>query len=179
MRLNFIFLLVFLGLNSCSEQEARAPITSSKSNGLLSTISVLKEINKAEETKIKNYIKKDSLHSYISSPNGFWYRYIVKNDSDTIFPVKGDIVQISYDLLDLNDQIIYSKETNGIKEYVVDKEDFIRGLQAGIKLMKEGESMKFIIPSFNAFGVLGDEKKIVMNTSIISRITLININKDE
>ncbi|MBT6881772.1 MAG: gliding motility-associated peptidyl-prolyl isomerase GldI [Flavobacterium sp.] len=179
MRLNFIFLLVFLGLNSCSEQEARAPITSSKSNGLLSTISVLKEINKAEETKIKNYIKKDSLHSYISSPNGFWYRYIVKNDSDTVFPVKGDIVQISYDLLDLNDQIIYSKETNGIKEYVVDKEDFIRGLQAGIKLMKEGESMKFIIPSFNAFGVLGDEKKIGMNTSIISRITLININKDE
>ncbi|MBT7425336.1 MAG: gliding motility-associated peptidyl-prolyl isomerase GldI [Flavobacterium sp.] len=179
MRLNFIFLLVFLGLNSCSEQEARAPITSSKSNGLLSTISVLKEINKAEETKIKNYIKKDSLHSYISSPNGFWYRYIVKNDSDTVFPVKGDIVQVSYDLLDLNDQIIYSKETNGIKEYVVDKEDFIRGLQAGIKLMKEGESMKFIIPSFNAFGVLGDEKKIGMNTSIISRITLININKDE
>ena len=93
--------------------------------------------------------------------------------------MKGDIVQISYDLLDLNDQIIYSKETNGIKEYVVDKEDFIRGLQAGIKLMKEGESMKFIIPSFNAFGVLGDEKKIGMNTSIISRITLININKDE
>jgi len=179
MRLNFIFLLVFLGLNSCSEQEARAPITSSKSNGLLSTISVLKEINKAEETKIKNYIKKDSLHSYISSPNGFWYRYIVKNESDTVSPVKGDIVQISYDLLDLNDQIIYSKETNGIKEYVVDKEDFIRGLQAGIKLMKEGESMKFIIPSFNAFGVLGDEKKIGMNTSIISRITLININKDE
>jgi len=179
MRLNFIFILVFLGLNSCSEQEARAPITSSKSNGLLSTISVLKEINKAEETKIKNYIKKDSLHSYISSPNGFWYRYIVKNDSDTVFPVKGDIVQVSYDLLDLNDQIIYSKETNGIKEYVVDKEDFIRGLQAGIKLMKEGESMKFIIPSFNAFGVLGDEKKIGMNTSIISRITLININKDE
>jgi len=179
MRLNFIFLLVFLGLNSCSEQEVRAPITSSKSNGLLSTISVLKEINKAEETKIKNYIKKDSLHSYISSPNGFWYRYIVKNDSDTVFPVKGDIVQVSYDLLDLNDQIIYSKETNGIKEYVVDKEDFIRGLQAGIKLMKEGESMKFIIPSFNAFGVLGDEKKIGMNTSIISRITLININKDE
>ena len=177
MRLNFIFLLVFLGLNSCSEQEARAPITSSKSNGLLSTISVLKEINKAEETKIKNYIKKDSLHSYISSPNGFWYRYIVKNDSDTVFPVKGDIVQVSYDLLDLNDQIIYSKETNGIKEYVVDKEDFIPGLQYGIKLMKEGESMKFIIPSFNAYGVIGDGNKIGINTSLISRVTLININK--
>ena len=52
MRLNFIFLLVFLGLNSCSEQEARAPITSSKSNGLLSTISVLKEINKADTSRI-------------------------------------------------------------------------------------------------------------------------------
>ena len=141
----------------------------------MSTTTLLKKINKAEETKIKNYIKKDSLHRYISSPNGFWFRYIVKNESDTVFPVKGDIVQISYDILDLNDQIIYSKETNGVKEYVVDKEDFIPGLQAGIKLMKVGESIKFILPSFNAFGVLGDEKKIGMNTSIISRITLINI----
>lgn len=179
MRFNLVFLVVFLGFISCSEQEARRPITTSKSKGLVSTTTLLKKINKAEETKIKNYIKKDSLHRYISSPNGFWFRYIVKNESDTVSPVKGDIVQISYDILDLNDQIIYSKETNGVKEYVVDKEDFIPGLQAGIKLMKEGESMKFIIPSFNAFGVLGDEKKIGMNTSIISRITLININKDE
>ena len=41
--------------------------------------------------------------------------------------------------------------------------------------MKKGESIKFIIPSFNAFGVFGDENKIGMNTSIISRVTLINI----
>ena len=91
--------------------------------------------------------------------------------------MKGDVVQISYDILDLKNQIIYSKEMNGLKEYIIDKEDFIPGLQAGIKLMKVGETMKFIIPSFNAFGVLGDENKIGMNTSIISRVTLININK--
>jgi|TARA_B110000908_G_scaffold137674_1_gene163394 gliding motility-associated peptidyl-prolyl isomerase len=179
MRFNIVFLVVFLGLISCSEQEARRPITFSKSKVLLSTTTLLKKINKTEETKIKNYIKKDSLHQYISSSNGFWYRYIVKNESDTKTPVEGDIVQISFDILDLNDQMIYSKEINGIKEYVVDKEDLIIGLQAGIKLMKVGESMKLIIPSFNAFGVIGDEKKIGMNTSIISRITLININKNE
>ena len=41
--------------------------------------------------------------------------------------------------------------------------------------MKEGESIKFIIPSFNAYGVIGDDDKIGINTSIISRVTLINI----
>ena len=112
-------------------------------------------------------------------PMGFGTIISIKNQTDTITPSKEDVVSLTYDVLDLSDQVLYSKELIGVKEYIVDKEDFIPGLQYGIKLMKEGESIKFIIPSFNAYGVLGDENKIGMNTSIISRVTLININKNE
>ncbi len=41
--------------------------------------------------------------------------------------------------------------------------------------MKTGETIKFIIPSFNAYDVVGDENKIGINKSIISIVTLINI----
>jgi FKBP-type peptidyl-prolyl cis-trans isomerase len=41
--------------------------------------------------------------------------------------------------------------------------------------MKIGETVKFIIPSFNAYDLVGDENKIGVNTSIISTVTLINI----
>ena len=125
--------------------------------------------------KIINYIKKDTFHDYIRSPYGFWYRYIIKDPKNSISPKKGDLVQISYEISDLKDQIIYSKQLNGIKDYKVDEEDFIPGIQQGLKLMKIGETIKFIIPSFNAYDIVGDGNKIGINKSIISIVTLINI----
>ncbi len=175
MKLRFVYLFVFFGVISCSKQEARRPITASSSRLMESTTALLKKINTIEEIKIKNYIIKDSLHDYIRSSYGFWYYYVQKNKKDTITPSKEDVVLLTYDILDLTDQIIYSKDFIGVKEYIIDKEDFIPGLQHGIKLMKEGESIKFIIPSFNAYGVIGDGNKIGINTSLISRVTLINI----
>jgi FKBP-type peptidyl-prolyl cis-trans isomerase len=40
--------------------------------------------------------------------------------------------------------------------------------------MKVGETITFVIPSYNAFGVFGDGNKIEMNTTIISTVTLLN-----
>ena len=174
MTLKSSLLIVFLFLISCSEQQARKPITVSNSSSLISTSTILKKINSIEELKIINYIKKDTFHDYIRSPNGFWYSYIINKPKNSISPKKGDLVQINYEISDLKDQIIYSKHFNGIKDYKVDEEDFIPGIQQGLKLMKTGETIKFIIPSFNAYGVVGDENKIGINKSIISIVTLIN-----
>ncbi|MDB4851556.1 gliding motility-associated peptidyl-prolyl isomerase GldI [Flavobacteriaceae bacterium] len=175
MTLRNCFLLSYLFLISCSEQQARKPITKSNSSSLTPASTILKKINSIEELKIINYIKKDTFHDYIRSPYGFWYRYIIKDPKNSISPKKGDLVQISYEISDLKDQIIYSKQLNGIKDYKVDEEDFIPGIQQGLKLMKIGETIKFIIPSFNAYDIVGDGNKIGINKSIISIVTLINI----
>ena len=71
--------------------------------------------------------------------------------------------------------VIYGKDELGLKKYKVDKEDFISGLQSGIKLMKMGETIIFVIPSYNAFGISGDGNRIGINQSIKSTVTLINI----
>ena len=42
--------------------------------------------------------------------------------------------------------------------------------------MKEGETVTFVIPFYNAFGIAGDSNKIGINTSIKSKVTLIKIN---
>ncbi len=170
----FILISIFL-VTSCYQQEARRPISSSKTHVLSSAIDLQKNINSAEEDSILKYIRKDSVHQYNQSPNGFWYRYITKNLTDTITPKKGNLVEISYNLVDLKNQIIYSKQEIGIKEYNVDQEDIILGLQKGIKMMKPGETIKFIFPSFNAYGVVGDQNKIGINKTLISIVTLINI----
>jgi gliding motility-associated peptidyl-prolyl isomerase len=111
----------------------------------------------------------------LQSSNGFWYTYINKIEEDLPTPIKGDEVVLEYNITALNDTIIYSKEALGIKNYRVGEEDFISGLQKGIKLMKIGETITFVIPSYSAFGITGDNNKIGINQSIKSTVKLINI----
>ena len=73
--------------------------------------------------------------------------------------------------------MLYSKESLGVKKYKIDKEDFISGLQKGIKFMKVGEIITFVIPSYYAFGIAGDGNKIEVNQTIKSTVKLLNIKK--
>ena len=160
----------------CSRVEPRKPIHPKPSTTiLLETIEESKKLNKLEDDKIINLIKQDSTKKYQVSANGFWYSYIRKVQEEIPFAKTGDEVEIEYNIADLKGNIIYSKEELGVKKYKVDKEDFLSGLQSGIKLMKVGETITFVIPSYNAFGISGDGNKIGINQSIISTVTLINI----
>lgn len=177
MKYSFLILWLFIGF-SCSKIQPRKPINPKPSTTLyFEAMQQSKKLNKIEEEKILALIKKDSLKTYIQSPNGFWFTYINKIEDELATPKKDDEVILEYEITDLNDAIIYSKEELGIKNYKVDKEDFISGLQKGIKLMKIGETITFVLPSYTAFGITGDNNKIGLNQSIKSTVTLININK--
>ena len=130
-----------------------------------------KALNKLEEEVLLLKMKKDSLNNYISSDHGFWYFYQVKDTINNKFPVKGDEVIFTHEIKDLRDSIIYTKEELGIKNYLVDKEELITGLQEGIKLMKEGEVVTFLFPSHIAFGYTGFEK-IKPNQPLIYTVQL-------
>ncbi|OAD45114.1 gliding motility-associated peptidyl-prolyl isomerase GldI [Polaribacter atrinae] len=177
MKINFLILASILCLG-CAKVEPRRPINPTNSTTILKeTIEESIKLNALEEDKIIDVIKKDSTKTYQVSPNGFWYAYINKIEEDTPTPKVGDIATITYNITDLQGTVIYSEAELGTKEYKVDKEDFISALQVGIKLMKVGETITFVIPSYSAFGISGDGNKIGINQSIKSTVTLININK--
>lgn len=171
-----LLLVILIFSFSCSKIEPRRPINPKPSTTLYSeAMQQNKILNKREDDKIAQLIKNDSLNVYLQSSNGFWYTYVTKKEENIRTPEKGDEVVLEYSISDLNDSIIYSKNELGIKSYKVDKEDFISGLQKGIKLMKKGETITFVIPSYSAFGVVGDNNRIGVNQSIKSTVTLINI----
>ncbi len=168
----FLLLLSF----SCVEPAARRPVSSSSSTSLLTRYTKEnKRLNDLETQKIAQFIAQDSLTIYKTSPYGFWYTYETEIPENTRFPKVGDEVVFSYDIRNLNDEIIYSKEVLGLKNYKVDREDFIPAIQQGIKLMKLGETVTFVIPFYSAFGIAGDGNKIGIYQSIKSTVTLINI----
>ncbi|WP_139957939.1 gliding motility-associated peptidyl-prolyl isomerase GldI [Flavicella sediminum] len=177
MKTKIFFILVWSGLFfSCKEQIARKPIQQN-STTLSKAMAVSQEIFAQEQALIQDFIKKDSTNNYISSKKGFWYTYVEKKE-EGVFPVKGDIVTFELSIFSLNGKELYSKEELGLKTYVIDKEHVMKGIQEGIKLMKEGETVRFLFSSFVAFKTKGDqENRIGINEPIETRIKLTNIKQ--
>lgn len=178
MKHNTVLFLCVLFLFSCKEQEARRPIVQKTATIFSETIEQNKKLIALENNVIENYLAQDSTKQYKVATNGFWYSYVTKKETKSPTPKIGDVVEIAYDLTDLYGNVFYTKEELGIKNYKIDKEDFIPGLQEGIKLMKKGETITFIIPSYRAFGLVGDEHRIGINQTLKSTVTLISIKQN-
>jgi len=134
-----------------------------------------KQLIALENKHIAAYLAQDSLQTYQASTTGFWYAYQQKSTSNTPLPQAGDLVRLRYNISTLDNTVLYSATALGTKNYLVDKEDFIPALQDGVKLMRVGETMTFIIPSYRGFGLVGDGEKIPPNQTLKSTVTLIAI----
>jgi gliding motility-associated peptidyl-prolyl isomerase len=174
-QLQFILIILFLG---CKSPEARPPKTIKSGSFLKESALRNKQLNEAERLTIEKVISKQN-EIYATSKYGFWYRYIKKNDNDTITPKFGDVVEFNYNISNINGQKIYSKTEIGPQTYAIDQEELFSGLREGLKLMKPNEQIKFIFPSHKAYGYYGDGKKIGRNTPLICEVTLIHINQKQ
>ena len=172
------FLLILLVISSCSKPEPRKPIVRKTGSFLEESVKRNITINKIEEDLLKYKMQKDSLHQYINSENGFWYFYQVKDSLDHVKPKEGDVAFFTYEVKNLNDDIIFSKEEIGEIQYYVGKQEMISGLHDGIQLMKEGETVSFLFPSYKAYGYSGNEK-VNPNEPLIFTVELLKINKNK
>ena len=168
----------FIGilLISCANPVPRNPIVIKSGSYLEESVSLNKFLIESEEVSFKEFIKKDSINSYIASSLGFWYTYTSKNNT-SYFPKFGDKVEFTYEVLDLNNTIIYSFEEIGKKSYVIDQQEIIEGLRDGLKIMNEGDEVTFLFPSHKLYGYVGDKNKIDINQPLIYKVKLIKINK--
>lgn len=177
-----ILSLVFvsLSISSCkTSPEPRKPVTTKSDSFIQQSIKLNKAIVKKEEEQIKELIKADTAQHYLTSNNGFWYTYNVKNPIDSVKPDVGDEVEFNYNILSLNNDTIYSRAELGERAVVIDKENIFSGLRQGLKLMKVNETVTFYFPSHKAYGYYGDQQKIGKNVPIKSIVTLNKITKDD
>lgn len=177
MNLRSLLTILFLGIicTSCSKQQARKPVSQTSGTFMKESIERNKKLIAEEELLIENIIAKDTLKEYVASSKGYWYKYDVKTDNDTIFPKRGDVAFFEYEIRDLKNNVIYTKEELEPQEYFVDKENIMMGLRDGIKLMKKGETVTFLFPSHMGFGYHGDNEKIESNEPLMCIVTLNDI----
>ena len=177
MRGLLLFLSVCCLLTSCKTPEARKPISISSGSFIDESINRNKKLAEREEARIQKIIQKDTTNKYLTSENGFWYYYNTKDSVSAITPKFGDVVSFNYNIQDLNGNIIYDKEELDTVTYAIDKEELFLGLREGLKLMKAGETVTFLFPSYQAYGYYGDDHKIGTNIPLQSKVTLHNIIK--
>ncbi len=175
---NIVFFIVFLIISSCSKPEPRKPIVRKTGSFLDESVKRNIAINKIEEDILKQKMQKDSLHEYLNSKNGFWYYYQVKDSLGKRSPGIGDIALFTYEVKNLNNEIVFSKEEISEVQYYIGKQEMISGLHDGIQLMKEGEIVTFLFPSYKAYGYSGNEK-VGSNEPLIFTVELIKINKNK
>jgi len=176
MKYSLVIVALFTLIISCSNPEARKPIVRKTSSFMNESIERNKMLNKAENAILLQRIKSDTLHSYINSENGYWYYYDISVSDENYTPVSGDEVFYKHEISGLNNAILYSEEELGTKSYLVDKEELITGLQDALKIMKEGETVTFLFPSYKAYGYTGYDK-VQPNQPLIYTIQLLKINK--
>lgn len=171
---SIILILNFI-LFSCNELVPRRPKQHGTFNFYKEVVAQNKKLNALETKKIKYLLEKDSINQYELSSNGFWYTYLHKDSISIMVPSIGDLVTVRFKITKMNDEVVYDFQNH---TYAVDKEEFIPGLQEGVKLMKKGETITFVIPSYRAYGVTGDGNRIGINQTLKSTLTLIDIKKE-
>lgn len=167
--INIFFIII---ITSCSKQQARKPISKTNGTFIKESIERNKKLIAGEEKIIDSIIKNDTLKVYLASTKGYWYKYENKIDENIVLPILGDTVYFEYQINDIKNNVIYSKEDLKLQEYIVDKQNIMMGLRDGIKLMKKGETVTFLFPSHMGFGYHGDDNKINPNQPLICIVNL-------
>jgi FKBP-type peptidyl-prolyl cis-trans isomerase len=87
----------------------------------------------------------------------------------------GKIARLEYETKLLSGEIIYSSKQSGLKEFRIGSGGVESGLEEGILLLSEGDKARFVIPSFLAHGLSGDQDRIPPKATLIYTIKLIDL----
>ncbi|MCO6146612.1 gliding motility-associated peptidyl-prolyl isomerase GldI [Flavobacterium sp. NRK1] len=180
MKKVFLLPLFLLGImvTSCSQQQARRPISHSSGTFMKESIERNIKLVASEESQIDSIIKSNPHIKYIASDKGYWYHYEIENTQDTIKPKRGDVAFFNYEIKDIKGNLIYSEVELRPQVYYVDKQNIMMGLRDGIKLMNEGEKITFLFPSHMGYGYHGDNNRIGTNQPLICTVTLTDIKPE-
>lgn len=168
-----------LAVASCSQQQARKPITQTSGSFMKESVARNKKLVSGEEKIIDSIMKSNPQIRYMASKKGYWYHYVTQNTKDTITPKKGDIAYFNYEVRDVNDNVIYSEVELKPQVYHVDKENIMTGLREGIKQMKKNETVTFLFPSHLGYGFHGDNKRIGPNIPLVCTVSLTDFKPEE
>ena len=87
----------------------------------------------------------------------------------------GKLIRFEYEVKLLAGDIVYSSDRSGLKEFRIGSGGVESGLEEGILMLKVGDKARFVIPSYLAHGLSGDQDKIPPKATLIYTVKLIEL----
>ncbi len=172
-----VFIFLAISLVQCGGPEPRRPVEVKTGSFIKESVERNRELLAKEEQLIKAIMESDSLKQFRTTDFGAWYYYDTEVTQDVEMPEANDEITISYNILSLENDTIYSSNEIGNIQIKVDREELFPGLRMGLKLLKKGETATFLFPSHLAYGYHGDNQKIGANIPIKSTVSILEIEK--
>jgi len=127
-----------------------------------------------ERAVIDDYVKRKQWNV---TTTGTGLKYIIYHHGDTLQPTakEGQIVTVDYEIYLLeNDSLCYASE--GIPEsFKVAMDNVESGLHEAMTYLRVGDRAKIILPSYLAFGLIGDMDKVPPQSPLVYDIQLLKI----
>lgn len=135
-------------------------------------IKLNKLLTDVENKDIKSYVDSSSLPFKLSNL-GFFYAVTEQGTGTSI--ETGDKIIVEYEVQTLQGTFCYSYTGKNAKNMIVGKDEHQRGFNNAITILKEGGKGVFIVPSYLAYGMLGDATKIPPRATLVYKVLSVKL----
>ncbi|MCX6279723.1 MAG: FKBP-type peptidyl-prolyl cis-trans isomerase [Bacteroidetes bacterium] len=102
-------------------------------------------------------------------------RFVIIKKGTGLTPNKGATVTISYSVKLLTGDVVFQSDSLHPFTFIAGQRKVTSGLEEGVMLMHQGDRAKFIVPSYLAYGLLGDLEKIPTRAILVYYVELIHV----
>lgn len=158
----FFISIAAISLYSCTEDEPEHVVVDwdkEKSTKLHHILA------KEEDVDIRLFLARHAEWKMQKTGSGLQYYIYEHGEGDSV--KVGNIVQVEYEISLLDGTICYATADDEVEEFVVDRAQIESGIQEGVKLLHQGDKVKFIFPSHLGHGLIGDMDKIPPLTPLV------------
>ncbi len=115
-------------------------------------------------------------HGLTMRPTGTGVRIQFIHDREGVNAKPGQWAIVNYSALLMSGDTAYASRKGEPESFKVEMDDVESGLHEAIQLMSPGDSAVIIIPSYRAHGLIGDQKKIPMRSTVIYHLGLAKVS---
>jgi|ERR1051326_1924379 FKBP-type peptidyl-prolyl cis-trans isomerase len=169
----FLYITISIFLFSCGSKPQKKELTKEQwKKAQEDLVKANIGLKKEESEKIDAYAKNKGW-SMTTSPSGLRYQVTQAGKGANAKP--GQFAKVNYKIWLTDGTLCYSSEKDGPKEFKVGEDYVESGLHEGIQLMNTGSKAIFILPSYLAHGLTGDNDKIPPLSTVVYEVELLSL----
>ncbi len=168
-----LFFIIILGFHSCNyKKDSVNTKTLNQDQVTEKLLNANKVAIEFENKQIEKLIDSTGWNMKVTATG---LRYEIIENGNGSKAETGKLARIGYETKLITGKIVYSSLQTGPKEFRIGSGGVESGLEEGILLLRAGDKARFVIPSFLAHGLSGDQDKIPPKSTLIYTVKLIDL----